>query len=59
MYIKSMHIVIYGEDQDTRPLEPHEPLDYGFYVGQIIEEDGKPRKIWMFVGNKLRGAGKY
>jgi len=34
---------IYPENQDSRPFPPHEPMEHGIFVGQIIEEDGKPR----------------
>ena len=25
------------------PFPPHEPMEYGIFVGQIIEANGKPR----------------
>ena len=34
---------IYPENQDSRPFPPHKPMEYGIFVGQIIEEDGKPK----------------
>ena len=34
---------IYPPDQVTRPFPPHEPMEHGIFVGQIIEADGKPR----------------
>jgi len=34
---------IYPPEQDTRPFPSHEPMEYGIFVGQIIEADGKPR----------------
>lgn len=34
---------IYPEGQDSRPFPPHKPMEYGIFVGQIIEEDGKPK----------------
>jgi len=34
---------IYPEGQDSRPFPPHEPMEHGIFVGQIIEEDGKPK----------------
>ena len=41
MYTKFCHI--YPEGQDSRPFPPHKPMEYGIFVGQIIEEDGKPK----------------
>lgn len=34
---------IYPIGQDSRPFPKHEPMDYGIFVGQIIECDGTPR----------------
>jgi hypothetical protein len=34
---------IYPAGQDNRPFPEHEPMEYGIFVGQIIEADGKPR----------------
>jgi len=34
---------IYPPNQDSRPFPSHEPMEHGIFVGQIIEEDGKPR----------------
>ena len=34
---------IYPPDQVTKPFPSHEPMEYGIFVGQIIEADGKPR----------------
>ena len=34
---------IYPPKQDNRPFPEHEPMEYGIFVGQIIEEDGTPR----------------
>ncbi len=34
---------IYPEGQDSRPFPSHEPMEHGIFVGQIIEEDGKPK----------------
>ena len=42
-YAFQLHSHIYPEGQDTRPFPPHEPMEHGMFVGQIIEEDGKPR----------------
>ena len=42
-YVYEVLSQIYPEDQDSRPFPPHEPMEHGIFVGQIIEEDGKPR----------------
>lgn len=34
---------IYPPNQDSRPFPEHEPMEFGIFVGQIIEADGKPR----------------
>ena len=42
-HVYKIHANIYPKGQDTRPFPSHKPLDYGLYVGQIIEPDGRPR----------------
>ena len=42
-YVYQLHSHIYPEGQDSRPFPSHEPMEHGIFVGQIIEEDGKPR----------------
>lgn len=34
---------IYPVGQDSRPFPEHEPMDYGIFVGQIINADGTPK----------------
>jgi hypothetical protein len=34
---------IYPIGQDNRPFPEHEPMEYGIFVGQIIEANGTPR----------------
>lgn len=33
---------IYPHSQDNRPFPEHEPMEYGIFVGQIIDKDNKP-----------------
>ena len=33
---------IYPTHQDSRPFPKHEPMEYGIFVGQIIDENNKP-----------------
>ena len=33
---------IYPEGQDSRPFPTHEPMEYGIFIGQIIDADNKP-----------------
>ena len=33
---------IYPRNQDNRPFPEHEPMEYGIFVGQIIDEDNNP-----------------
>ena len=42
-YVYEVLSQIYPKDQDSRPFPPHKPMEHGIFVGQIIEEDGKPR----------------
>ena len=41
MYKTLSHI--YPEGQDSRPFPDHLPMDNGIFVGQIIDENGRPR----------------
>jgi hypothetical protein len=41
--VKQQHPYLYLEGQDNRPFPEHEPMEYGIFVGQIIEADGTPR----------------
>jgi hypothetical protein len=34
---------IYPTHQDSRPFPEHEPMEYGIFVGQIIDENNKPK----------------
>ena len=34
---------IYPEGQDSRPFPDHLPMEYGIFVGQIIDENNKPK----------------
>ncbi len=34
---------IYPPDQDSRPFPQHKPLDYGIFIGQVIDEHNKPK----------------
>ena len=34
---------IYPEDQDSRPFPDHLPMEHGIFVGQIIDENNKPK----------------
>ena len=42
-HVYKIHSYIYPEGQDSRPFPKHEPMEYGIFVGLIIEEDGKPK----------------
>ena len=33
---------IYPEGQDSRPFPLHEPMEYGIFIGQIIDANNKP-----------------
>ena len=34
---------IYPLNQDSRPFPKHEPMEYGTFIGQIIDENNKPK----------------
>lgn len=34
---------IYPQNQDNRPFPEHEPMEYGIFVGQIIDENNQPK----------------
>lgn len=41
--IKVHHPYMYPPNQDNRPFPTHEPMEYGIFVGQIIDENNKPK----------------
>ena len=36
------HPYLFSDTQPSAPFPPHEPMEYGIYVGQIINHDNKP-----------------
>jgi hypothetical protein len=40
--VKQHHPYLYLPEQDNRPFPEHDPMEYGIFVGQIIDEDNKP-----------------
>lgn len=41
--VKIHHPYLYLPEQDNRPFPEHEPMEYGIFVGQIIDENNKPK----------------
>ena len=41
--VYNLHPQIYPPNQDNRPFPDHEPMEHGICVGQIIDENNKPK----------------